>query len=305
MLTETGTRVKVNNLSPELREKLDKQIKKYGKKVKYRFTIGHKNPDPEKHGGAMIFPSLWMLQPVTYFIDDRFKDDKGIERIERRKIGLPVAQMDQHGDAAGFNNIKLMERDAGILDLDLDKSTDQDRWAYLEMHPEHRNGLFGSESGLFEHVDEVSEAKRRVETRRKRDEAMSVAANWSIGEHRDFAAAMGWDEHQDEYTLQDKIQELAEKDPDFFTEFVEGKSPHYRATITRAENAKLIAWVAPEYKYQWEATGETIVSFGRIEGIDRLEKMADWLMTDKVGITVFEKIKAILKTKFKKTEVPA
>jgi hypothetical protein len=303
MLTESGTRIKVNNLSVALREKLEKKILTYSKKVRYKFKISHRNPDPEKHGGAVIYPSFYMLQPVTFFIDDKWtetKDGKEIQRIERRKIGLPTDAMDQHGDPAGFNSIHIKERDAGIFELNLDNAADRDKWAYMELHPEHSNGMFGGPNGLFEHIDEKSDAKRRVDLRRKKDDAMSVAVNFSLKEVKDFAAAMGWNEFEDDEILQDKIQDLAEKDPDFFTTFVEEKNYHYRAVVTRAENAGLWSWVPTEYKYIWTTSGETIVAFGRSEGQDRIERMSDWLMTDKTGILVFEKIKSMLKVKYTK-----
>lgn len=287
MLEVAGVRLKLNDLSPELREKLAARFAKLGRFAKYKFHISHKNPDPEKHGGERLLPATYMLDPVSFYIND-----KG-----RKKIGLPDERYtDQHGDIVGFKNVSLQRQHKAILTLDLEKLADQDVWAYIELHPKNPFGLYYDKTmeKVIEPIDEVRDARRKTESRKLRQVAMDVANGFSVQQDKDFASAMGWDEDMDHFLLKDKIESLAETDPAFFAEFMEQKSVPYRAMITRAESANIIMWVSDEYKYIWGSTRETIVAFGRQENLDRLERFTEWLLSDKTGTAIYEKIKKML-----------
>lgn len=282
MLKKSGTQV--NDLSDQLSAEIQKKIDKLGKEVKFKFHISRKNPDGMAQGtkAEFLYPSYWELKPITYDIID--PGDK-----KRKKLGLFIQEINFGNNRIElqFDRIVLKERDRGILVLKTDKPDDIDKLGYLFQHPE-----FGK---VFDLIDETKEAKRKVSIRSDRRDALIVASNMSAQEVKDFAAARGWDENEEDAILQDRIQEMAENDTENFKNFMNETNISYRAVVTRAENNQIIEWNATEFKYVWASSRELIAAFGR-QDKDRLDLMTDWLLTSKHGEEIFNKLKGMLKS---------
>lgn len=291
MLTQSGG--KVNDLSPKLREDLQKKMERMAvkDKIKFKFDIARKNPDPDKTGGEYLFQPHWVLQPVTFDIMDPHK-----EKDKRTKIGLVVHENDK-GIPDGFARVILTDRDRGNLTLDISKPDDIDRFAYLMLHPTLDGGDFQDKSYApqFKYVDVKKDAQKKQEARNLRRDAMEVASNMTGEEEANFALAMGWDEDIEPIDRNEKISDFAEKDPEGFKKMIESSYYALRALVSRAESRKIINWLPAEYKYVWETTGEVMVAHGRQEGLNRLEKTAEWLGTDKKGQAAEEKLRNMLK----------
>ena len=283
----------VNDLSKDIIAKLTARKKELGTNiVKYKFNIQRKNPDGYRSTAPeYIYRAWYALEPVTFDI---------IDDGTPKRIGLffNEVQIGQTGRfEPDYQRIVLVDRDRGILTLDLTRADDIAKFFYLELHPANMSGLFYDKryGNLFERVDETKEAKRRVTVRKIAYEAISRAENMTAQEVKNFASAIGWDDSESDEILQDKVQTLAEKDPNFFIKFCDPASITVRAAITRAEKAGIIHWSSTEYKYSWGSTGETIASFGRSDK-DKLDLVADWIATQKQGSDAYEKIKGMLKT---------
>lgn len=290
MLDQTGTKPVYNNLSPQLREKLEKKAADSGRYVKYKFAIAKRNPDGEmKTGGEYLYPLRWALTPVTYSITD---PHDGL----RKRIGMIKALKEFGSPSDSFRRVVLDEQFAGILTLDLQSQDDQDAFMYLEMHPKLEGGDFRdtNQMAVFRRIDDIKEAKTALTTKQNRANAMFVASQMTVKEIKDFACAMGWDEHLDESIQRDKIMDLADKDPDWFRNFIDNKSIEYRAVIKRAMDNNIIAWQPVENKFVWASNNQTIAILDRCEDGKVLERMSDWLSTSKNGQEVLTKIKGLL-----------
>ena len=296
MLDQIGTKPIYNNLSTQLRERLTKKATESGRYVKYKFAIAKRNPDQEmKTGGEYLYPLRWALTPVTYHITDPYD---GI----RKKIGIVDRLKEFGAPDDGFRRVILAEQFKGILTLDLENMADQDVFMFLEMHPKLEGGDFRdtNEMAIFKRIDDIKEAKTSLSARENRANAMFVASQMSVNEIKDFACAMGWDEHLDNSILRDKVMELADKDPLWFKEFIDNKSIEYRAVIKRAMDNHVIAWQPVENKFVWSSNNQTIAILDRCEDGKVLERMSDWIVTSKNGQEVYTKLKGIL---FKKASV--
>jgi hypothetical protein len=289
MLDQIGTKPIYNNLSPELREKLNKKAAEAGRYVKYKFAIAKRNPDGEfKTGGEYLYPLSWSLTPVTFHITD----SDGL----RKKIGM-VDKLKEFGHPAdSFRRVKLLEQFRGILTLDMDNMEDQDMFAYLQLHPKLEGGMFRdkNEMAVFKHIDDIKEAKSSLSARENRANAMFVASQMAANEIKDFACAMGWNEHDDISIIRDRVMELADKDPLWFKNFIDNKSIEYRAVIKRSMDNNIIAWQPVENKFVWTSNGQTIAILDRCEDGKVLERMSDWIVTSKNGQETYTKLKGIL-----------
>lgn len=282
----TRSKEVINGLSEKLEADFKKKFDALPAKIKYKFDYERRNPDPQKTGGEFIYPSWKVLEPVTFYIKDPYDNLS-------KKIGLVIGE-DAEGNPNDFKRITLQERDRGVLNLKKDDREAFDTFCYLELHPANTTGKYRDNQipALFKFVDESKEAKSSGMRRNLKADAMFVAANMKIQEMKDFAVAMDWDETMDEDILFDKIGEIAENDPTQFKVLIESSSMEYKATVKRAEVHQIIEWDSQGYKYVWATTKETIIAFGRQENMDRLEKMAEWLLNKR---EVYDKLKSLLK----------
>lgn len=295
MLTQSGG--KVNDFSPQLREKLTEAAEKMQDKkgyIKFRFKIERKNPDAAKTGGEWLYPSYYTLEPVTFDITDPF--DK-----KRKKVGIVLAE-DDLGNITDWGRVIIKEREVGIKTLKMSKPEDQDIFAFLMLHPCCENPLmknFRDEERpiKFKLMDEVADAKKRTSDRKLRHEAISVATGMSSRQEIDMADALGWEEGLDPDMRRDRIMDLVETDPELFRDLLESNVLQIRAAVTKAERMNLIGWEPAENKWIWASNGDTMAAFGRVPNLDKLKATADWMYTDKKGQAAFETIKNLLKVK--------
>lgn len=291
MLEQIGTKVVYNNLSEQLRKDIEDKAAEAGRYIKYRFAIARKNPDPERRPeNDYLYPQRWSLSPVTFDIIDPY--DK-----KRKRIGL-VTRLKEYGNPDdGFRRVYIEEAWKGIFILDMNDKDDRDTFAYLELHPKLEGGKLRDMNmpPIFSRIDEVKQAKKSLGARENRANAMFAASQMTNNEIQDFACAMGWDEHQEIEIIRDKVLEIADKDDNFFKNFINNKSIEYRAVIKRAIDNNIIAFQPVESKFIWVTNGQTIAVLERCEGNQVLERMSDWIQVSKNGHEVYNKLKALLK----------
>lgn len=279
-----------NNLSPELRDRLVKQREAVGKTVKYKFYIAKKNPDGQNTGGEYLYPAVYTLTPVTYTIVD--PGDK-----MPKLVGLAQA-IDRYGqiEEVRMNRVTMPERFQGILTLDLNYPEHIELFEYIEMHPKLEGGFLRDKNipAMVVRVDDLKEAKTKLKQRELRSTALIVATRMSEKEVRDFAAAMNWNELEDLDILKDKLTKIADEDPAFFQKFMDDPLIESKATIRRAIDANIIAWIPVESKFSWVSNGTTIAMLERSEGDKYLDQMANWFRAHKNGEEVYKKIKTML-----------
>src|ERR1700748_2135495 len=112
----------LNDLSPDLRKKLEDRIESYGKKVKYKFAISNENPDPEKYNGKVIWPSKYTLDPIVFKIIDNKKSVEVGMIDKTNEKGLPIS----------FRRIRVHGKDEGNFILDLTSPDEREMAMYIE-----------------------------------------------------------------------------------------------------------------------------------------------------------------------------
>lgn len=284
-----------NDLSPKLRKELTDKINGFGKKVRYKFNISHDNPDPQKYNGATVWPFMYVLDPCTFRITDPHENRDGVSKA--KEIGL-VNKLDKDGKPESFQKIKIWSRHQGILTFDLTEPGDFDMVMYLELHPKLKGGKFAAKDKqqLVERIDEHQEAKTQREQRSAKIKALRVAEEMSEEQVKKFADAMLWDSTDEPELLKNKVESLAESNPEFFNDLVAGKNVEYQATVKRAMDSQIISFDPAEYKYIWVGNQQTITVLQPVGTKNHVEKLAEWLMTGgQKSDEVYKKIRELIK----------
>lgn len=284
-----------NDLSPELRKKLSEKIATFGNKVRYKFNISHDNPDPQKYNGDTVWPFMYVLDPCTFRITDKHETRENVSRA--KEIGL-VNKIDKDGKPESFQKIKVWSRHKGILTFDLTEPGDVDMVMYLELHPKLKGGDFAAKDKqqLVERIDEHKEAKTQRDQRGAKRKALAIAEDMTDDGIIKFADAMLWDSSEEMPLLRNKVEQLAETNPEFFNDLVAGKSVEYQATVKRALDKGVWAFDPAEYKFIWTSNQQTITVLQPVGEKNHVEKMAEWLQTGgQKSDEVYKRVKGILK----------
>ncbi len=265
-----------NDISDELRRILSERISGFGNTVRYRFKLERENPDPEKRNGKMLFPAQYTLDPGQFRIIDN--QEKG--KIQTKLIGI-VTEVDDK-KAPRFKRVKVVERDRGLLTLNLQDPDDIEKAMFLELHPKNENGLFRDKNvvSIFARVDETAYATEQRKERSVRKIATDTAAQMSDAEIVEFADAMMWDSTQDILVLRNMAEDIAENQPIMFNDIVADKKMKFQAAVKRAIDKKIWAYNPDDCQITWVSNGQLIVSLGKGTQDNDYERLAEWLMTN-------------------------
>lgn len=303
-----------NDLSPALRKKLDDRIDSLGKKVRFKFDIKKKNPDPEKKQGEWLYPFIYTLDPITFNITDALEKSevKGRETASRfKKIGI-IETVKENGEPERFRRIRVTEMEKGELVFDATKSEDRENIAYILLHPKLADGDFQDieKVPVITLVDEYKLANEERLERTARKKAMDAAEEMSDKEVIEFADAMSggndviWDSSQEPSILRNEIEKLAEKEPKFFNDLVEGKAIKYQAVIKKALSKNIIAYDPAEFKFTWASNSQTIQVLSPVGDKNEIEKFAEVLMAGGAKMEeTYKKIKGLVEPS--KEKLPA
>lgn len=297
-LEKVGVNNIYNDLSPELRKKLDAKVLSFGKKVRYKFDISNSDPNPDNKGGK-IWPFRWTLDPITFMITDTYENRANAQKVKR--IGI-VETINDKGEPERFKRIVVSETDKGVLTFDLEKHEDVAAVWFLELHPKLSGGDFADKTKrqVVTRIDEQAAANTERAERTIRKKAMDIAENMTDKEVVDFADAMSasdnlrWDSTQDIGVLRNAVEKLAETDPKFFNDLVESKSLEYQAVIKQAMNKSIIVFDHGEYNFKWVSNGQTFASLQPTGNKNEVEKLADLLQAGGAKYdATYKKIKSL------------
>lgn len=291
LLRETGL---FNEISPELREKLEERVRSYGKSVRYKFDIANENPDPTKHDGKVIYPNVFTLDPATFYITDPLEKRAGKSKTKR--IGL-VEQVDEKGVPTKFKKIRVDGKYRGILKLEIQEIAEHFDFAvFLEMHPKLTNGDFvdTSKRQMISRIDEQAAATTQRAERTARLKALNVAQGMSDKELINFADAMLWDSTQDPAILRNEVELLAETTPEFFNDLVEGKNVEYQSLVKQCMDKKIIEFNPSEQSFVYSGNKQVISQTTPTSQKNVVEQLSDWLQAGGAKAEeVYKKLKSL------------
>jgi hypothetical protein len=148
---------------------------------------------------------------------------------------------------------------------------------------------------LFELVDAPGDAKRELKKFDVELEAMLYVRDMNTQDLKNLAASLSWNEKEDIDILRNMAKDLAKRDPIKFNALITGKDVELKAFIKRAKDAGTIVYDQRQNKVI--LNGETIATFARVEGMDWLSQMADWIKTAKNGESTLQAIKKSIANK--------
>jgi len=287
-----------NDLSPKLREELEQKVESFGKSVRYKFDIARPNPDPEKYNGGMVYPNMYTLDPTKFTIQDSYENRDG--KSKTKNIGLvDDGFINDNGLPERFKKVKVSGSEKAILKLNIADNRDDFYMAMmLEMHPKLKGGKFADKNlhPIISRIDENAAAREARTERSERLKALNVAQAMSDTELIDFADAMQWDSSENSEILRNKVEELADSNPIYFNDLVQGKSIEYQSLIKQAINKDLISFEHGEYKFMWSGNQQTITNLSPTGKKNEIEKLSEWMQTSgNKGDDLYKKLKSLVK----------
>lgn len=289
-----------NNFSEKLRDELRNEVEKMGGTsgvIRFSFDISNPNPDPDKKGGAIIWPWKYTLTPKTFRITDPHdKQTKFVGMVEETTpsvngTGVTVTR---------WRSVKVENQDKGVLTLHTKTSIEDFEMAmYLLLHPANAKGKFrdATKRAVFELIDDKAVAQERTKLRGNKVKALLAVEKMSVTQLRDFALAMAWDE-TDVDIIRDNAQAIAESDADMLLNLLDetNKTVEYKATIKKAEDKGLIFFDAMEYSYKYVDTRQVIFAVEPSGQGEPQDKLAFWFINGgEKAEAAYKKLKAAIK----------
>jgi len=287
-----------NNLSTKLREEIEAKLKGFGKSVRYKFEISKPNPDPAKYNGDTVWPNRYTLDPAVWDVTDPYEV---AGKSKSKKIGI-VEAVDENGKPNRFRKIRVMAPQKGVLILDLENQEDYYTAFALELHPKLIGGRFEDKNAyrVVTRIDENAEAETKRKERTARKKALDAAESMEDADIVNFADAMMWDSGEPANILRNKVEELAETDPEFFNDLIEKKEIQVRALVKQALDKRIITHDPVENKFMWASNMQLITALPVSLTANHVQQFAEWLV---VGGTkaeeVHKKIKELSKAPLK------
>ena len=287
-----------NNLSAKLREEIEAKLKGFGKSVRYKFEISKPNPDPAKYNGDTVWPNRYTLDPAVWDITDPHET---AGKSKSKKIGI-VEAVDENGKPNRFRKIRVMAPQKGVLILDLENQDDYYTAFALELHPKLIGGKFEDKNAyrVVTRIDENAEAETKRKERTARKKALDAAEEMSDQDIVNFADAMMWDSGEPANILRNKVEELAETDPEFFNDLIEKKEIQVRALVKQALDKRIITHDPVENKFMWASNMQLITALPTSLTANHVQQFAEWLVVGGAKAEeVHKKIKELSKAPLK------
>jgi len=288
-----------NNLSAKLREEIEAKLKGFGKSVRYKFEISKPNPDPAKYNGDTVWPNRYTLDPAVWDVTDPYEV---AGKSKSKKIGI-VEAVDENGKPNRFRKIRVMAPQKGVLILDLENSQEDYYTAFaLELHPKLIGGKFEDKNAyrVVTRIDENAEAETKRKERTARKKALDAAESMEDADIVNFADAMMWDSGEPANILRNKVEELAETDPEFFNDLIEKKEIQVRALVKQALDKRIITHDPVENKFMWASNMQLITALPVSLTANHVQQFAEWLVVGgSKAEEVHKKIKELSKAPLK------
>lgn len=270
-----------NNVSPEL---LNESKLKPGEQVVYRVAGIQPNPmDPTK----WAIPAVRNV-PVT---------DEIYDQIAERYVSISAIKSINADGTNNYHQLYFFGSQGGHLILLGGRAADQEIHSYLSLCNYNGSNPNRDESKevIFELVDEVAKSQKETKQRNLKREALNSAADLSADDVRNYIAALGQDDTQKIEVLRNKLEEMADNDPEGFVALISNKQATMKATINRAITKGAIVFDAEQSRFTWP-NGEAILTVSRTTGGDNVDELISYCVSGAKG----EKVYQTLQSKAKK-----
>lgn len=287
-----------NDISPKLRDQLETRVNSFGRWVRYKFNLAHKNPDPTNYNGPVVYPSQYNLHPVQWKITDNAEDRKDKQKVKNIGV-IEKTERDERGNLQyRYTGLRVIDSEKGIKLFNMEKEEDKTMVAALELHPKNGSGLFFNNQNvsMFERVDEAKYATEKRAERSAKKKALDAIEAMSDKEMIDFADGMFWDSTEEPDILRNKAEELAEETPQMFNDLIGSDKIKYRSIIKKAIDNRVLNHNPSEGSLSWASTSQQIIALGAGNGSKSdIERFSEWFLEagNKADV-VYKKIKSLV-----------
>jgi len=283
-----------NDFTAQFRQELEEKVLSFGKSVRFKFNISNDDPHPDNKG-KKVWPFIYTLDPATFRVVDKHEKREGHQKM--KYVGM-VKDVNDEGVPVSFHKVKVTESKQGVLFFDLSNQDDFGMVMYLLLHPKLKNGDFADATKLqmFERIDEKQLSTDKRKERTAKFNALKVAEEMSEAQVVQFADAMLWDSTEDIDILKNRVEEMAESNPDFFNDLVSGKNLEYQALIKRAMDKKVISFDPAEYRFVWLSNNQPLAILQPSTDKNEVQALAEYFIGggNKADETL-KKVKSLIK----------
>ncbi len=282
----------LNQVSEKVLNYLEEKKLKPGETVKYRWLNGTLNIDPNRRkGDDWIYNSA-----ITLTFRDRIKDPgKGVP-VE---IGL-VDSYDQNTKQYKFKHkVFTPYQDQGMFSIRENILDEHETYPLVELSNKNASNPFRdtSEPALFERVDDVRESKAKSKKRNYLFDSLKAIRGWKDHEVIQVAAGHNQSTTLPVDILRNRLEEIAEKDPEGFYNSIESDDLFIRSIIKMAQEKELIRFNPVENKWSYTNSDETLALLDRREGVTETEQFVEFLKNSANGPAIREKLQKDIKAK--------
>jgi hypothetical protein len=284
------TDLALNEFSETVKNYLKENKLKRTDTAKFRLLTGHTNVDKLKHGGDTLYNSVICI-PLCGTLND---PENGLVDFGVVKAINPITKM------PSFRKFYVRpKRNDGIFTLRGDVVADLEIYDAILLSNDNKSNPYrdASREPTFERVDEVKESKVRSTKRNFLYDSLHAIKHFTPDELRVAAAAYNIPSTLEPDVLKDRLEQIAEKDPETFYKTIDSDDNMVKALIKIATEKGIIAYSAHENKWFYVDTQETIALLDRREGVNENDQLKEFLKSSANGPAIQGNIQKILKAK--------
>lgn len=266
-----------NDLSPEL---IAKTKLKPGEHVVYRVEGIQPNPfDPNK----WAIPAAKNVPPTDQIWDS----------VKEEYVDIAAVRTVTPDGNHTFHDLYFFGNLGGHMILVGGRAADQEIHSYLSLcnYNGSNPNRDPSKEIYFELVDESAKSDKERKTRNLKREALNAAADLSAEEVRTYIAALGQDDSGKVEVLRNRLEDMADNDPQLFLDLINNKQAVMKATLNRALNKGIIQFDSEQSKFSWP-NGEVILVVSRTSGGDNIEELLGYCTSNAKGEKVYQTIQS-------------
>lgn len=292
MSLQTIKDLSLNEFSETVKNYLKENKLKRTDTAKFRLLTGHTNVDKLKHGGDTLYNSVICI-PLCGTLND---PENGLVDFGVVKAINPITKM------PSFRKFYVRpKRNDGIFTLRGDVIADLEIYDAILLSNDNKSNPYrdASRDPTFERVDEAKESKVRSTKRNFLYDSLDAIRHWTPDEMRIAGAAHNLNANLSIDVIKDRLEEIAEKDPETFYKTIDSEDNKVKALIKLAADAQIIAFSAHENKWFYPGSGETVALLERREGSNEIEQLKEFLKTSANGPAIEGQLQKLLKAQKK------
>lgn len=296
---------RINDFSKTVVDYIEKRPLPPGQVAKYRLLNGTAQYNRKTNKTDMIYGSAVAVPLKANIIDPgETIQGEGKEFPKTVNAGIKtmgiVLSIDKQGNPE-FKGKMYVYPAINQPEFYLSGSNADDVLMYeaLELTSHNKSNPFRDPSvqPIFERINEVEESKKRSTKRNFLKDSFAAIERWTpeemkaIGAGYNISPSLGID------VIKDRLEQIAEQDPETFYKTIDKESTKIKGLITVAREAGVIHYSAMEKTWYFTVANEVILMTVIREGVDEIQQLAAFLESAANGEKVRGNIEKLIRAK--------